>query len=230
MSEPKSEGKCIYCAEIFAKNGISRHLTSHIKRVEKIQSTKKTSFFIKVTGGDLYFLYLLVHEDSTLRDLDSYLREIWLECCGHLSSFEMKGARMMLDWFEGEDEYGIDMGTKVNKLFEKGQKFNYEYDFGSTTQLEISVLNEFTIRDKDKIFLLSRNEPLVFSCDTCGENPAEAICTICYPGENMFCATCGEAHSEECEDFAEYAEGIIVNSPRMGVCAYEGGTIDVERD
>ena len=31
-------------------------------------------------------------------------------------------------------------------------------------------------------------------------------------------------------DFAEYASLPVVNSPRIGVCAYEGGIIDTERD
>jgi len=30
--------------------------------------------------------------------------------------------------------------------------------------------------------------------------------------------------------YADYAAMPVVNSPRMGVCAYEGGTIDRERD
>ncbi|HDR51364.1 MAG TPA: hypothetical protein ENN90_07050 [Mariniphaga anaerophila] len=46
----------------------------------------------------------------------------------------------------------------------------------------------------------------------------------------FFCETCSEKHAEECEDFADYAEMPVVNSPRMGECGYDGGTIDLERD
>ncbi len=28
---------------------------------------------------------------ATLADLDDFLRGIWLECCGHLSSFDIEG-------------------------------------------------------------------------------------------------------------------------------------------
>jgi hypothetical protein len=30
---------------------------------------------------------------ATLAKLDAFLRETWLECCGHLSSFEIAGER-----------------------------------------------------------------------------------------------------------------------------------------
>ena len=31
-----------------------------------------------------YWLHLEMRGSATLEDLDFYLREIWLECCGHL--------------------------------------------------------------------------------------------------------------------------------------------------
>jgi hypothetical protein len=47
----------------------------------------------------------------------------------------------------------------------------------------------------------------------------------------MFCEKCAKKHAKECEDFADgYTVMPVVNSPRMGVCAYEGGCIDTERD
>ena len=51
-----------------------------------------------------------------------------------------------------------------------------------------------------------------------------------YEGTGFFCDDCAEKHTKECEDFADYAEMPVVNSPRMGECAYDGGTIDTERD
>jgi hypothetical protein len=44
------------------------------------------------------------------------------------------------------------------------------------------------------------------------------------------CDTCAQKHAKKCEAFADYASVPVVNSPRMGVCGYEGGKIDKERD
>ncbi len=46
----------------------------------------------------------------------------------------------------------------------------------------------------------------------------------------MYCEECAIKHEATCEEFADYARMPIVNSPRMGVCGYEGGSIDKERD
>lgn len=68
-------------------------------------------------------------------------------------------------------------------------------------------------------------------CITCKKNPAVSICTNCwYDIYAFFCEDCSEKHPESCEDFEDYAEMPVVNSPRMSACAYTGGLIDLERD
>ena len=36
-------------------------------------------------------MFIEMQETATLEDLDSFLRDIWLECCGHLSAFNIYG-------------------------------------------------------------------------------------------------------------------------------------------
>ena len=83
-TEPKSEGKCIFCQETYTKGGISRHLETHLSQLEA--ADRKKSFHLRVEAGP-YFLNLLMDGDATLEDLDHFLRAIWLECCGHMSQF-----------------------------------------------------------------------------------------------------------------------------------------------
>jgi hypothetical protein len=44
---------------------------------------------IKVEGAyqKEYWLFLDIALNATLEDLDAFLRQIWLECCGHMSGF-----------------------------------------------------------------------------------------------------------------------------------------------
>ena len=214
----KSEGKCLFCGKTFAKAGINRHLETHLK--EKIANGKTgKSFFVKVEtnkgwGPTPYFLSLWIDGETSLKTIDKFLRDIWLECCGHMSSFSEAG-----------------MTKKTQDLFEKGLQLVYEYDFGSTTSLTLTVVDEYPIKADKKIVLLSRNEPLKIMCSVCGKLPAVELCTVCmYDEEAVFCEKCAKKHSKKCEDFFDYAAMPVVNSPRMGVCAYEGGCIDEERD
>ncbi len=256
MSEEKltSEGKCLFCEKTFAKAGINRHLSTHLK--EKVATGKSgKSFLVKVEtdkrwGATPYFLSLWIDGEATFKAIDKFLRDIWLECCGHMSAFRnpKNEGRGMWDPFEAmelmakgkikeyenlmEEQNGeVPMSRKAKDALYKGLALEYEYDFGSTTALTLTVVEEYPTKADKKIVLLSRNEPLKIMCSSCEKVPATQMCTVCsYEEESMFCDKCAEEHAKKCEDFADYAAMQVVNSPRMGVCGYEGGIIDVERD
>lgn len=38
-----------------------------------------------------YWLIVLIKETATLKELDQFIRDIWVECCDHLSSFTING-------------------------------------------------------------------------------------------------------------------------------------------
>jgi len=251
----KSEGKCFFCGGMFVKAGINRHLATHLK--EKVETGKPgKSFFLKIEPNKKwvtkpYFLSLWVNGETKMKEIDSFLRDIWLECCGHLSAFnDPKKRRGGFGWdfFEAmelmeegkikeyekimeEDAGEIPMSRKASSALYKGLVLEYEYDFGSTTELTVTVMDEYPIKADKKIVLLSRNEPLKIMCAICGKVPATQICAVCmYEEDAVFCDKCAKKHAKKCEDFANYASLPVVNSPRMGVCAYEGGIIDTERD
>ncbi|HFC00852.1 MAG TPA: hypothetical protein ENJ53_08630 [Phaeodactylibacter sp.] len=229
MTRLQSEGKCIFCNETFSDKGIGRHLTTHLKKMEKEQPSSNQAFHLKVSAGEM-FLHLLVDGNTKFREIDGFLRAIWLECCGHLSSFQIKKKRYNIRWGGGGD-FGEKMSSKISTVLEKGMQIDYRYDFGSTTPLDIKVVNVYSLKVKKGVTLLSRNEPLPILCDICKQEPAVVICSICiYEEASMFCEDCAKKHEQTCPDFEDYAASDVVNSPRMGVCGYEGGTIDTERD
>ncbi len=228
MAALKSEGKCLYCNEMYSKSGMGRHLATHLKKLEKEKPTTKTAFHLQIPAAEM-FLHLLVSESTTFGKIDAFLRQIWLDCCGHLSMFQIKGKRYNNNW--DTNEYGEKMSQRIGKVFRKGLKLDYDYDFGSTTRLNIQVVNEYNINVPKGISLLSRNEPLPILCHTCNKKAAVEICSIhIYEGASMFCTTCARKHARSCSDFEDYAAMPVVNSPRMGVCGYDGGTIDQGRD
>ena len=255
MADIKSEGECLYCKEKFLKAGINRHLQKHLADKVKVNKPGK-SFLLKVEtnpkwGSGPYFLSLWSDGEATIGDIDNFLRRIWLECCGHMSSFtnpknKTKGA--MWDFSEAENllakgktkDYEkmmeeangeIPKSRKVKAALAKNMKIDYEYDFGSTTELQITVVDEYPIKADNGIVLLFRNGPLEMLCEICNKEPATLICSVCTGNEqNTFCKKCAKQHAKTCSDFADYAAMPVVNSPRMGVCAYEGGIIDEQRD
>lgn len=74
--------------------------------------------------------------------------------------------------------------------------FGYEYDFGSTTDLTISVLEHGRDQvNRDKVTVISRNHPVEYVCDECEEKTASMICMECAcMGPGFLCDDCQEDH------------------------------------
>lgn len=175
------------------------------------------SFHLSVEGRDAkaYWMHLAVPVTAPLSKLDRFLRDTWLECCGHMSAFEIDGNRYASARMEGE------MSTKapLGRVLEVGKKFFYEYDFGSTTELALKVV---ALREqgtpKGAVQLLARNEAPQVVCDECKAQLATQICTECaWNGAGWLCEACAAEH--ECGDDMCLP---VVNSPRVGVCGYAG--------
>src|SRR6266568_2673576 len=122
-------------------------------------------------------MHLEVMASATLETLDRFLRVTWLECCGHLSAFEIGGVRYsvaadMYEWDTG----GKSMQVRLEKVLNPGQSCSYEYDFGSTTELLVKVSSEQEVDMKGRaIQILARNSPPIIPCDVCG-GPATSLC------------------------------------------------------
>ena len=186
------------------------------------QKTRQTGTFHLVVAGyrlPMYWMHLEVSAGTTLATLDRFLRDTWLECCGHLSAFEIGGVRYtvdagLYDWDTG----GKNMQVRLDKVLKPGQTCSYEYDFGSTTELTMKVISEQEVEaPKKAIQILARNNLPLVPCDVCGE-PATTTCAQCvYEDKGCLCDACAKDH--EC---GEEMLLPMVNSPRAGVCGYTG--------
>jgi len=213
--KPPLDGTCAICKGRVTKKETPKHLQKCLQAKEEDEKTagrKKSPskiFHLLVEGyglsGDLYWIHLKALGSARFGDLDMFLRDIWLECCGHMSAFSL-------------DEEEIDMKEKLGDTLRPGQKLIYEYDFGSTTELFLTVISEFegTLK-KGKVEILVRNEAPRIKCNQC-EKPATTICADCLcDDQGWLCDDCAREHDCDEEMFLP-----LVNSPRTGVCAYAG--------
>lgn len=214
-----SNGRCNLCGGIFDKAVMGRHLNAckQKTRASEAKRAGKTAFHLLVEGRYLpeYWMHLHVPANATLNALDRFLRDIWLECCGHMSEFEINGTRYPVEPMDLGDE---SMDVKLSEVLSPGMKLDHIYDFGSTTHLRLKVVSE----DESglagqKIRVLARNEPPVIPCGNCGK-PAAKVCVDCaYSEQGWLCEECAAKHECGEEMFLP-----VVNSPRVGVCGYTG--------
>lgn len=86
-------GQCAYCGYESTRAAMTRHLEKCPRRQERIaaaaQGGAKPDTLYHLRAQDAhdkrFWLDLEVRGSAKLQALDSYLRAIWLECCGHLS-------------------------------------------------------------------------------------------------------------------------------------------------
>ena len=158
-------------------------------------------------GAPRYWLIIEAKADAQLRHVDTLLRQLWLECCGHMSAFRI-----------GRRELAMTAATAI-AFARAASKVEYEYDFGSTTALmgELVGKRHGSI-GRASVRLLARNEPLVWPCGDC-KAPATVVCPYCIDSDDgLFC----DVHADVHEHAGEEVYLPVVNSPRMGVCGYTG--------
>jgi hypothetical protein len=79
------------------------------------KTAKRTAFHLLVEGRyqPEYWMHVEVPASATLDVLDRFLRDTWLECCGHMSEFEIDGTRYSVEPMDMDDE---SMDVKSNVL------------------------------------------------------------------------------------------------------------------
>ena len=224
MSKQASTGTCHLCSGIFDKSQMTRHLKACKQKECSEQpsgargSRKKDAFHLLVEGRYLpeYWMHVELPADAQLAALDRFLRDTWLECCGHLSMFSIGDKKYSPTEMGDFDDETMD--ARLSEVLSPGMKFYHEYDFGSTTYLTLKVIAQEQRPIKGKaVQILARNEPPEIPCISCGK-PATRVCAQCiYSGAGWLCNACAAKH--EC---GEEMLLPVVNSPRVGVCGYTG--------
>ena len=177
-----TRGYCKYCGKEYTRTGMVKHLQTCKRRVDLYEKATETEKYFELllygAYNKDYWLIIQIKENATLDDLDQFIRDIWVECCGHLSAFEINGVSYEK---EPDDDFGWDEPAestehKLKEILESDMLFGYEYDFGSTTELAIKVLNYYNApKQSKKVVILSRNNPPEFQCSICGEHRASWI-------------------------------------------------------
>ena len=214
-----SPGRCEGCGEVFSNRTMGRHVSECEALFLPAKGKEAPRFRLAVDAPGMpgYWLHVEVGTATTLRELDRFLRDTWLECCGHLSAFTIGGERFAST--PDTSGWGIPtergMGAKFGTLIGV-PSWGYEYDYGTTTALRLRP-SGMRLGSARGVRLLARNLPPRLPCVECGES-AKSVCSSCrWDGGGWYCAKHAKKHP--------CGEGQllpVVNSPRVGMCGYAG--------
>ncbi len=235
MPQITFSGKCELCGKTYRKSGMTRHLQSCLAKTglpgqPGQDQANSIHLAVEDTYRLEYWLHLAVPAATELAELDQYLRDIWLECCGHLSSFFIGRAEYKWQIFEMDELFADFQERELNTMkVELGlvapprTVFSHWYDYGTTTALQLRSLGAVAGNGSGQITLLAHNDAPTIDCSMCG-----APATWVGPSEDDWIAmTAGLC--DNCAPATEYRLP-IVNSPRCGVCAYDGIPIQIVDD
>lgn len=210
----QSRGMCRLCGQTFGKSQMTRHIKSCLRK-----KGEGDHLLISVQDASrLFWVYMILPQSTSLRKLDGILRDLWVECCGHLSAFSdgevsyLDDPEPSLPWGRGKEK---GMQVPLLAALQRTGKLKYEYDFGSTTELTIGLVGVDAVGG-DQV-LVARNDPPAIDCLQCGK-PATVLVTEDWEPE-PYCDSCWTGDEE-------VMMLPVVNSPRMGVCGYAGPSIE----
>ena len=112
-----TKGICSFCKGEFNKEDMARHLKQCEQRTNSVNEVKgstkqKIKFFhLEIEGryNPQYWMHIEVPVSEPLETLDDFLRDIWVECCEHLSSFNIEGT----SYSSEEEDFYFDMPQEV---------------------------------------------------------------------------------------------------------------------
>jgi len=206
--------------------------------------------YIRDKYSPIYWLHIEIPVDSTLEDLDQFIRDIWVECCNHASEFIIGGVHYLASELLGVGpppptlemllEIIKDTDPKVLEIL-KGLNLKpfKEVDMKSAVLRDVlrvgmsfDYIYDFGTSTELKLKVISRRKTKPFTGVRllARNKPPEFHCSICGREATWVCPLCLEQGREVylcdvCIGKHEHDEEIllpIVNSPRMGVCGYMG--------
>jgi hypothetical protein len=217
---------------------MTRHLHTCDERARDNRSPEKRGqarhmhLVIDGTYNSAYWMHVELPASAVFGELDYFLRSVWLECCGHLSQFSIGRTRYVsyrpetaLGWGVSESELQseVDMwSARLSAVLAVDSRFAHEYDFGTSTYLNLRVVSERRAKVGDgAVRVLARNEPPDVRCGSCDQS-ATKVCSMCSWDETgWLCDQHARAHDCGWEGLLP-----VVNSPRTGMCAYVGPVVE----
>ncbi len=209
VTPPKSPGTCFICNEKVTGAIFDEHIDSCLPTMGW-REPNEPGLLMRIMDAyrRRYWLVALAGPETTLKDLDSLIRQVWVSCCGHLSAFSIGNMSFNSDG-EGEG-----MHVYIKDVLLPGDSCKYTYDFGSSTILKVTALRRMNSSPPgDDLVLLGQNCKVHRRCSVCGTDATMYYQKGWDEKPRFFCDTCAETTSRN----SEWLYG-IGNSPRNGVC------------
>src|ERR1700733_7947534 len=157
----KTKGKCPKCNKMYAAAQAGTHLLACALQCDTPSLPMTEGYLIRISWSEqpgMYWIFVTIPSNASLGLLDAFLRDIWLECCGHLGEFTIGGRRYMSHSESGNPSQS--MKNQIGQLLSPDSTCQYVYDMGSSTDLEIQVVAKIDACQQKTVMIIMQNQPL----------------------------------------------------------------------
>ena len=172
-------GQCCRCGKQTNNQvAITRHMQSCLEQWQDQENILESEpqrpgeaddiyWHLSVKSDQRHCMEILVPQGATLEQMDRFLRETWLECCGHLRAFQF-GPLQVSSTLDSEMANSINdidmtplinMESEITQVLMPGFSVNHQYDFGTTSVTTLTCRSIYPLRAKPAITVVARNNP-----------------------------------------------------------------------
>lgn len=141
--------------EMIARPQAKRRLTKLLTEREPLKGEKPAPTLWLTAEAAPFILHILVREDATLRDLDRFFRDVWMECCGHMSLFQYraKDERTIIytadpepEWDDEDNPFLKDLPPAVRAAYLAETRHRHPLEKPLTTKLAEAFADDVSLR------------------------------------------------------------------------------------
>ena len=160
-----SPGLCHICGNVIQAGAARSHTNSCImdavrsryavREVSERYARSKPIILWLRSEHRQHWMMLVAQPTTSLRQLDRFLRHQWLECCGHMSHFEIDDVQYSAavpgpgdapmfdnDLAEPDEEHMVHTLEETTTI---GAMFHHEFDYGDTTCLDLECVSTIPV-------------------------------------------------------------------------------------
>ena len=170
LQKKSGTGQCHFCVKPVAATAMPQHLERHLSEIAQYpdphSDMSKRYIHVAITHelNHFFWMNLLIQAQAPVHELDTFIRETWVECCRHDSRMDFRGRIVHSPRPERPDQpdrprhhWRVPNYQPIMEVMPPGVSGQYLYDSHHPTVLKIEAKEMYRLEAEMTVILMARN-------------------------------------------------------------------------